>query len=147
MRSSGIVSIPNFLLSVISLKPIGVSSKKISSSFSQMVSPLKISISSVCPLPAIPAIPSISPYLTFKFIFLREIPKSLLLDLLKFFNSNAVSSEIIFDCVFLSVLISLPTIVSARYFVVVFFALILAIDLPDFKIVTLSANSIISSSL
>ena len=38
--------------------------------------------------------------------------------------------------IFFNLTISFPTIVSARYEVVVFFGLIVAIDLPDFKIVT-----------
>ncbi|MDB2684184.1 hypothetical protein N9Y58_04820 [Alphaproteobacteria bacterium] len=41
----------------------------------------------------------------------------------------------------------MPTIVSAKYFVVVFFASMVAIDLPDFRMVTLLASSIISSNL
>ena len=52
-------------------------------------------------------------------------------DLIAFFNS----------------VIFLPTIVSAKKLVVVFLASIDAIDFPDFKIVTSSANSIISSNL
>ena len=73
-RSSGTRPIPIWRRFIGSIRPIAVPSSMIASAVSAKVSPVSTSISSRCPLPAIPAIPSTSPACTLRFTDVRLVP-------------------------------------------------------------------------